>query len=71
MFTGDEQDYTIWKVRLLGYMALQGLKETILPSSTTVCYKTVDCLKIGGHMHYQQVDISGTVVYINELHAPV
>ena len=36
MFTGDEQDYDIWEVRFLGYMALQGLKETILPSSTTV-----------------------------------
>ena len=36
MFTGDEQDYDIWQVRFLGYMALQGLKETILPSSTTV-----------------------------------
>ena len=36
MFTGDEQDYDIWEVIFLGYMALQGLKETILPSSTTV-----------------------------------
>ena len=27
-----------------------------------VCYWTVDCLNICGHMHYQQVDISGTVV---------
>ena len=30
------QDYDIWEVRFLGYMALQGLKETILPSNTTV-----------------------------------
>ena len=36
MFTGDEQDYDIWEVRFLCYMALQSLKETILPSSTTV-----------------------------------
>ena len=36
MFTGDEQYYDIWEVRFLGYMALQGLKETILQSSTTV-----------------------------------
>ena len=36
MFTGDEQDYDIWEDRFLGYVALQGLKETILPSSTTV-----------------------------------
>ena len=36
MFTGDEQDYDIWEVRFLGYMALQDSKETILPSSTTV-----------------------------------
>ena len=35
-FTGDEQYYDIWEVRFLGYMALQGLKDTILPSSTTV-----------------------------------
>ena len=35
-FTGDEQDYDILEVRFLGYMALQGLKETIVPSSTTV-----------------------------------
>ena len=36
MVTGDEQDYDICEVRLFGYMALQGLKETILQSSTTV-----------------------------------
>ena len=36
MFTGDEQDYDIWGVRFLGYVAMQGLKETILPSSTIV-----------------------------------
>ena len=36
MFTGDKQDYDIWEVIFLGYMALQGLKETILPSSSTV-----------------------------------
>ena len=36
MFTDDEQDCDIWEVRFLGYMALQDLKETIVPSSTTV-----------------------------------
>ena len=36
MFTGDEQDYDIWEVIFLSYMALKALKETILLSSTTV-----------------------------------
>ncbi len=32
MFSGDEQAYDLWEVRFLGYLAIQNLKKTILPS---------------------------------------
>ena len=36
MFSGQEEDYDLWEVRLLGYMNLQGLKKTILPRHGSV-----------------------------------
>ena len=32
IFSGEE-DYVLWEVRFLGYMALQNLKKTILPGA--------------------------------------
>ena len=33
-FDGDERKYEQWEVKFLGYMRLQKLKDTILPSET-------------------------------------
>ena len=35
IFSGEEEDYDLWEVRFLGYMALQNLKKTILPGAET------------------------------------
>ena len=34
VFTGEENDYDLWEVRMLAYMGLQDLKTTIQPSTT-------------------------------------
>lgn len=42
LFNGDENDYSLWEVRFLGYMALQGLKDTILSDDEATPDNTKD-----------------------------